>query len=137
MAFYTFLCGALLMTGEPTTTISLNEALEALTANHPIFAKTSLEIEQAQLNESALKQEEVWHLKLQEENLVQGGDPANPFGPTQQLAHRLNLDFNVTFGQMVVVSKWDLRRPIFIYSTMMMRGRLHLVPLIYPTSQFH
>ena len=85
MTFYTFLCGALLMTGEPATTISLDEALDALTANHPIFAKTSLEVEQAQLNESALKQEEVWHLKLREENLLQGGDPANPFGPTRAL----------------------------------------------------
>ena len=85
MAFYTFLYSALLMTGEPATTISLEEALDALTANHPIFAKTSLEIKQAQLNESALKQEEVWHLRLREENLLQGGDPANPFGPTRAL----------------------------------------------------
>ena len=114
MAFYTFLCGALLMTGEPTTTISLNEALEALTANHPIFAKTSLEIEQAQLNESALKQEEVWHLKLREENLCRAATLRIHLAQPEQLAHRLNLDFNGTFGQMVVVSKWDLRRPIFI-----------------------
>ena len=61
------------------------EALDALTANHPIFAKTSLEIKQAQLNESALKQEEVWHLRLREENLVQGGAPANPFGPARAI----------------------------------------------------
>ena len=85
MAFYTFLCGALLMTAEAAPPITLDEALEALTANHPIFTKTALTIEQAQLNESALAQEEVWRLSVREENLLQGGDPANPFGPARAI----------------------------------------------------
>ena len=81
MALYTLLCTALLLTPESTASLTLEEVLDALKASHPIFMKSQLEIEQARVDLSKLKAEEVWRLELREENVARGGDPANPFGP--------------------------------------------------------
>ena len=45
---------------------------------------------------------------------MQGGDPANPFGPTRALGASARSDFNVTFGRMEVISKWDLHLYLYL-----------------------
>ena len=81
MALYAFLFGAMLFAPGSGDALSLDEALEALSTSHPLFTKSELEIERARVDLSALEQGEVWNLNLREENLIRGGDPANPFGP--------------------------------------------------------
>lgn len=81
MTLYALFCGALVLAPDVGPAFSLDEAFSLLKGNHPLLAKSDLEIEQARVDEAALSSQEVWHLNLQEENRLLGGDPANPFGP--------------------------------------------------------